>query len=111
MLIDTDMPGYGINIGLIAGFTVATVGFFVLALGLVFKARHNPIVSGKEEMIGAECIALEAFSNQGRVRVHSETWTAQTSAPIAKGQKARVTAMDGLILTITPGKTIEEHKS
>lgn len=111
MLIDTDMPGYGINLGLIAGFTVATVGFFVLALGLVFKARHNPIVSGKEEMIGAECVALENFADQGRVRVHSETWTAQTSTPIEKGQKARVTAMDGLILSIVPGTTTKEHKS
>lgn len=108
ILIDTDMPGYGINLGLIAGFTVATVGFFVLALGLVFKARHKPIVSGKEEMLGAECEVLENFEQQGLVRVHSETWTARSLQAMQKGQKARVTAIDGLILTIVP-ITAEEH--
>lgn len=102
ILIDTDMQGYGINLGLIAGFTVSTVAFFMLALGLVFKARRNPIVSGMEEMIGMECEAMESFSEQGRVRVHSEIWTARSSMPMKKGQSARVDAINGLILDVTP---------
>ncbi len=102
ILIDTDMPGYGINIGLIAGFTVSTVAFFLLALGLVFKARRNPIVSGMEEMIGMECEAMESFSKQGRVRVHSEIWTARSTLPMEKGQTAKVDAIHGLILDVTP---------
>ncbi|RKZ78860.1 MAG: nodulation protein NfeD [Gammaproteobacteria bacterium] len=102
ILIDTDLPGYGINIGLIAGFTVSTAAFFILALGLVFKARRNPVVSGMEEMIGAECVALEAFEEQGRVRVHSEIWTGHTNIPMKKGEKARVQAIHGLVLDIAP---------
>ena len=102
ILIDTDLPGYGINMGLIAGFTLSTVAFFILALGLVFKARRNPIVSGIEEMMGMECEAIEPFSKQGRVRVHSEIWTARSTMPIKKGQKLRVKAIHGLILDVTP---------
>ena len=102
ILIDTDVPSYGINQGLIAGFTLSTVAFFMLALGMVFKARHNPIVSGKEEMIGMECEAMESFNNKGHVRVHGEIWTARSTIPIKKGQKARVQAIHGLILDITP---------
>jgi membrane-bound serine protease (ClpP class) len=107
MLIDTDMPGYGINLGVIAGFAVSTAAFFILALGLVFKARCNPIVSGKEEMIGAECEVLEAFESQGRVRVHSEIWTARSKSPMKKGEKARVQTMHGLILDVLPETTKE----
>jgi membrane-bound serine protease (ClpP class) len=102
ILIDTDiLPGYGINLGLIAGFTASSVIFFVLAFGLVFKARRNPIVSGQEEMIGSACVVLDAFVQQGRVRVHSEVWNARCQTPMKKGDKARVVAINGLILEIT----------
>jgi len=109
ILIDSDMAGYGINIGLIAGFAVSTAAFFILALGLVFKARRNPIVSGMEEMIGAQCEALETFEHQGRVRIHSEIWNAHTNKPIAKGDTVIVKAMHGLILDVIP-ETTKENK-
>ncbi|MCX4187204.1 NfeD family protein, partial [Methylophaga sp. OBS4] len=110
ILIDTDMPGYGINLGIIAGFTVSTVAFFLMALGMVMRNRRHPIVSGQEEMIGAVCIAQQDFEQQGRVRVHSETWTAHSSKPVKKGDKAVVTGMTGLVLEITP-QTEEEKQS
>ncbi len=102
ILIDTDVPGYGIDIGVIAGFTVATTAFFILALGLVFKARRHPIVSGEEQMLGITCVAIEDFDQRGRVMAHSEVWNATTSRPIKKGDTAQVQAIDGLILNITP---------
>jgi len=108
ILIDTELPGYGINIGVIAGITVSTVAFFLMALGMVLRNRHHPIVSGKEEMIGAACVALEDFTHKGRVEVHSEHWTARTRTPIQKGDKARVTAIDGLILDVEPDKKGED---
>ena len=102
MLIDIDLPGYGINLGVIAGFTVTTAAVFMIALGLVFKARRHPVVSGQEQMIGLACIAMEDFEQQGRVAVHSEVWQAKTTIPMQKGDKASVQAINGLILDITP---------
>jgi membrane-bound serine protease (ClpP class) len=102
ILIDTDVPGYGIDLGVIAGFTVTTSAFFIMALGLVFKARRHPIVSGQEQMIGAHCVALEDFEQRGRVLVHSEVWHALASKPMKKGDGASVQSRDGLILTIIP---------
>jgi membrane-bound serine protease (ClpP class) len=102
ILIDTNVPGYGIDLGVIAGFTVTTTAFFVLALGLVFKARRHPIVSGQEQMLGAHCVAIENFDPQGRVLVHGEVWHARTLAPMKKGDKAIVHGIDGLILDIRP---------
>lgn len=103
ILIDTDiLPGYGINLGLIAGFTATSVIFFVVAFGLVFKARRQPIVSGQEEMLGAVCVVVDAFERQGRVRVHSEVWNARSKIPMKKGETARVFAINGLVLDIEP---------
>ena len=104
ILIDTDLPGYGIDIGVIAGFTISTAAFFILALGLVFKARRNPIVSGHEQMVGSECEAIDDFETTGRVLVHSELWMATATAPMKKGDRGRVEDIDGLILKVRPDK-------
>ncbi|WP_438970454.1 NfeD family protein [Methylophaga sp.] len=110
MLIDINVPGYGINLGVIAGFTVSTVAFFLMALGMVLRNRKNQVVSGQEQMIGAICIASEDFSEQGKVHVHGEQWTARSQQSLKKGQRAQVLGIDGLILNIRPVAQ-EEHKS
>lgn len=108
ILIDTDLPGYGINLGVIAGFTVATVAFFLMALGMVLRNRQQQIVSGQEQMIGAICIADEDFSEQGRVLVHGEHWAARTRHALKKGQQAKVLKVEGLVLDVKPVSQ-EEH--
>lgn len=108
MLIDTELPGYGINISVVAGVTVSTVTFFLIALTMVLRNRHQPVVSGKEQMLGSVCVALEDFSNVGRVEVQGERWRARTGRPIHKGDKARVTGMSGLTLKIVPVTEQEE---
>ena len=50
MLIDSDMPGYGIPWPLIASVALVSVLFLVLVVGMALKARHHPIVSGREEL-------------------------------------------------------------
>ena len=102
ILIDTELPGYGINLGVVAGFTVSTVAFFLMALGMILRQRHHPVVSGQEEMMGAVCEVLEDFEQQGRVLVHGEHWIARTSHPLHKGEKVRVSAINGLILDVSP---------
>ena len=104
MLIDTELPGYGINMGVVAGVTVSTVAFFLMALGMVLRNRHHPVVSGEEEMLGSLCTVLEDFSDEGRVLAHSEHWTARTQTPLKKGDQARIKAIDGLILDVEPLK-------
>jgi membrane-bound serine protease (ClpP class) len=36
------------------------------------------------------------------VRVHSEQWRARSAEPLKQGQRVRVTARDGLVLTVAP---------
>ena len=110
ILIDTDAPGFGISPALIGTFTLLSAGLFILLLGVVFRSRHRPVVSGEEELIGALGVALEDFDTNGSVRVHSERWNALASAPIKNGQKVTVTGREGLTLTVAPSTQPREDK-
>ncbi len=110
ILMDTDAPGFGINMGLVGGFALSSAAFFILALGMLLRSRSKSIVSGKEEMIGATGIAMEDFDETGMIRIHSENWRAHTDKALHKSDKAVVTGLDGLTLRVTPLKN-EENES
>lgn len=102
MLLETEMPGYGISYGVIATFSVTSALFFIFVIGLALKARQRPVVSGREELIGSIGTALDDFEQRGFIRVHGEVWTAVAERPLRKHQRVRVVKMDGLILQVEP---------
>jgi len=101
ILIDTDAPGFEIPYALIGGIAAASGAFLILVIGMLAKGRRRPVVTGREELIGASGEALEDFSGEGWARVHSENWRVRAGTPIRKGQRLRVTAMEGLVLDVT----------
>ena len=102
MLIDTDVPGFGIPFGLIAAFAVLNVLFVVAVLRLALKARRRPVVSGSEEMLGASGEVVETGEDGAWIQVHSERWRGRSSAALRAGQRVRVTSRDGLVLQVEP---------
>lgn len=102
ILMDTDIPGFGLSPAVVAAFALTSVAFFVFALGMVIRSRHRPVVTGREELMGGIGVALEDFDDTGRIRIHSEIWFARSDAPLRKGQQARVIDIDGLTLLVTP---------
>lgn len=104
ILIDTDVPGFGIDLGLIAGFSLSSAAFFIIALGLILKSRHAPVVSGKEEILESIGIVLDDFSGTGMVRIHSESWRAYCDQPLHKNDMIKVLAINGLVLQVSPLK-------
>ena len=102
ILIDTDVPGFGIPYALIGGFALASAAFLVFAVGAVARSRHRPVVSGREELIGSRGEVIEAQGETGWARVHGETWRVHGKTPLAAGQRVRVKKMDGLILEVVP---------
>ncbi|MGA8050807.1 MAG: nodulation protein NfeD [Burkholderiales bacterium] len=101
ILIDTDAPGFEIPYALIGGIAAASGAFLILVIGMLAKGRRRPVVTGREELIGASGEALEDFSGEGWARVHSENWRVRAGTPIRKGQRLRVTAIEGLVLDVT----------
>jgi len=107
LIEDTELPGFEIPYALIAGVTAASAGFLIVVLGMLARSRRRAVVSGREEMIGATGEALADFDGEGWARVHGEQWKVRTSRPVRRGQKLRVTGMQGLILSVEPTGTTE----
>lgn len=102
ILMDTDVPGFGIPLPLIA--TVSIIGGLLTfaIIGFALRARQAPVVSGSEEMIGLVATAREDFDDTGQIWVRSELWRGRSPNPVKKGDKLRVTAIDGLVLELEP---------
>jgi membrane-bound serine protease (ClpP class) len=60
-------------------------------------------------MIGFVGEAIEDFTGTGMIRIHSENWRASCDKPLHKNEKVRVTAIDGLLLQVTPIQTQENE--
>ncbi len=105
ILMDTEAPGFGIDLSVIATFAVASAVIFIFVIGMAIKARRRPVVSGMEELIGGEATVADDFDHAGRVSIHSETWQAHSDTPVHKGQHVRVTNIKGLTLEVEPLET------
>jgi membrane-bound serine protease (ClpP class) len=102
MLIDTDVPGYGLPWGLILAFTASTALFMFFVIGMALKARRRPVVTGAEELVGVEATVLEDCETEGWARVHGETWRIRSPRPLTRGARVRVKRVDGLTLEVEP---------
>jgi membrane-bound serine protease (ClpP class) len=102
ILIDTDIPEFQIPYTLIAGVTVASAAFLFFVVGMLLKGRRRPVVSGREELVGAAAEALEDLHAEGWARVHGERWRVRCAVPVKRGERLRVTAIHGLVLDAVP---------
>jgi membrane-bound serine protease (ClpP class) len=102
MLIDTDLPGYGLPWTLIIPFAVGSALFSFFVASMAFRARRRPVVTGAEELIGARGEILEDMEHEGWARIHSERWQVRSSVPLKRGSPVRVRARHDLILDVEP---------
>ncbi len=102
LLLDTEAMGYGIHWQLIVALALTSALFFFTVFSLAIRARLRPVVTGREELLGAVGEAWEDFEREGRVWIHSELWNARTRKPLRKGEKVRVVGIEGLTLIVEP---------
>lgn len=102
ILIDTDLPGFGIDLSIIITFAVISILVFIGIINLALKSQDRPVVSGIEELLGAQAVVENDFDHQGIVTVHSEHWQAVSETPLKKGQAVEITAVKGLTLFVQP---------
>ncbi|MCC5795713.1 MAG: nodulation protein NfeD [Methylophaga sp.] len=101
-LMDSDLPAYQISMPLIIALAASSFAIFVFVVGAALKARQSRIVSGQEAIIGSVAEALADFQGAGRVMATGEHWLAESTQPVKRGQKLRITGIDGLILRVEP---------
>lgn len=107
LLYDTDSDGFGVSVpvviavAIVFGATVVSVGQKVLA------ARHEPVRSGSEELLGQEADVQVSIDPIGQIYVQGALWRAERAddsgaEPIETGARVRVEAVDGLTLKVIP---------
>ncbi|MCY4120393.1 MAG: nodulation protein NfeD, partial [Acidobacteria bacterium] len=104
MLFDSPAPELQLGWPFIA-FTVLVLGLGTGALArLGIKAHQVRAVTGMDGMIAREGLALDPIpaGGRGRVSTRGEIWTAAAAsdADIAGGERVRVIAVDGMVLTV-----------
>ena len=102
ILIDTGVPGFGIDISIIVTFAAISALVFIFVIGMAIKARRKKVVSGLEELLGGEATVINGFEQQGTVSIHSEHWQAHSKTPLNDGQLVRVIGIKGLTLEVEP---------
>lgn len=102
ILMRTGVPGYGIALPVVVGVAIAAAGVLVGIVWMAMRSRKRPVVSGREEMVGAVAEVVADFEGLGMVHVHGERWQARSGVPLKRGQRVSVTGMHGLVLDVQP---------
>ncbi|GIX22250.1 MAG: hypothetical protein KatS3mg121_1033 [Gammaproteobacteria bacterium] len=97
-----DEEGYAVSLPLILGNALAALLLFGWVVGMLIRLRRRPPLAGREELVGAEVVAEGDFEGEGYVRVRGELWKARSASPVRRGQRLRVTRVDGLRLEVEP---------
>ena len=105
LLIDTEVPDFGIPLSLISVLALASAAFVIGMSGMAAKARRRPLVSGAQRMIGASGEVIESGGPEGWASVEGERWHVRAAQALYPGQRVRVTRIDGLTLEVSPVAT------
>ncbi|MGF1723670.1 nodulation protein NfeD [Photobacterium nomapromontoriensis] len=107
MLMDTETPGYQIAIPLIVGLTVVSALFTFVILTMLLRTRRKPVTTGVQVLVGQEAIVMSGFPGEGRVLVDGEVWQARSKIALKRGQRVKVTTVNGLFLDVASRQATE----
>lgn len=104
MLLNTDVPGYSINLGVIGGIAVAACGVLALVIWLVMRSRKALVISGDQQMLDAHGEMIDAIGAGGlaQARFVGERWQVRSETALPAGARVRVLRRDGLTLWVAP---------
>ena len=108
-LIDTDLQQFKVSLPLIAAVSAFSTMFFVFSLSLLWRARKNKVVSGQEEIIGAQVAVIEDITGKTYAMFNGERWAIESRQPLQHGQQVQIEAIEGLTLYVTPTNLKEQN--
>ena len=102
MLFDSPAPELQLGLPFIISTMLALALIMAGLMRLVIKAQLRPAVTGPSGMIDevGRSLTLIEPGGSGRVATHGEIWMATSNEAIAEGESVRVTAVDGMTLTV-----------
>jgi membrane-bound serine protease (ClpP class) len=102
MLMKSGMPGYGVNLGIIAAITVCAAGSLALIVRALFRARRSRQFIGDEALLRERVELLEpiAAGGEGWASVRGERWRVRSERALPAGTRVRITRRQGLVLWV-----------
>lgn len=106
MLMKTGVPGYGVNLGIIAAITVCAAGSLALIVRALFRARRSRQFIGDEALLSERVELLEpiAAGSEGWASVRGERWRVRSECALPAGARVRIKQRQGLVLWIVPAE-------
>jgi membrane-bound serine protease (ClpP class) len=102
MLYDAPEVGFRVSWTVILPTVGAMAGLVAWAVSAGVRAMMKRPATGSAGMIGRVAVARSALGPEGQVQVDGEIWRAVSEGgAISAGEKVRVTAVDGLTLTVS----------
>jgi len=103
-LIRSPLTSGGVSIGVALAGTLPFGVLAVVLMRLVLRSRQWKTATGKEELIGAQGVAIAPLTagTEGMIRVHGELWRAESSEPVQEGETVKVLRVEGLKLYVEP---------
>lgn len=93
--------GYAISPWAIGIAALLWMVMLVFVVRVVLRARHAPVLTGVQRVIGSIGVAKTDLAPKGVVLVNGEDWDASADpAPIARGEKIAVLEIQGLTLRV-----------
>lgn len=102
ILIDTELPGFGIPISLIVTLALLSALLVAAMAGIAVKTRRRAVVSGPIGLIGLAGVVVDDTPRASWARIQGEIWRIDSDVPLRHGQDIRVIARDGLVLKVVP---------
>lgn len=102
ILVDTDVPGYGIPLALIIALAIISALFVFVVVRMALQARRRRVVSGGAELVGGSGEVLQDFTGEGWATIRGEIWRVRSHTPLREGAPVRVVRIDGLTLVVEP---------
>lgn len=104
MLMNTGVPGYGVNLGVIAGIAMCAAALLGLIVWLVFRSRRAHQVTGDAAMLvdTGELLQPVEAGGEAWMMVRGERWRVHCDTALPAGARVRVVSRQGLLLRVEP---------
>lgn len=100
-LMDSDVPGYEMNIGLIIGIALSMGLLLAITFYMLYRSRKARIATGEEGTLDGQVGEVLDFSNgRGWMRLNGERWQIRSADPLEAGQQVRVVGHEGFTLRV-----------
>ncbi len=105
LLFNTGNGVFSIDVPVVIAAAAILGGLTMFVVSKAVQARHGPVSTGWEELVGGVGVGRTAFDPTGQIFIPGALWRARLSDPAAAtpavGDRVRVDSVDGLTLSVS----------